>query len=124
MTISERIFQRLDSLCMSQKELSERTGILQSTVSEWKKNKTNPSSDKILAICMVLDVTPEWLLSGIEPAGGRIDRQEYYVIDKESEAGELIYYYSQMDRDHRARMMGYASAIVSLNGITSISGEA
>ena len=63
MTISERIFERLRQLFLSQKEFAELTGIKQSTVSEWKKNKTNPSSDKILDICRVLDVSPEWLIA-------------------------------------------------------------
>ena len=67
MTISERLKQ----LSMTQKEFAEKTGILQSTISEWKKNKTNPSSDKILAICKALDVSPHWLLSGVDPAASR-----------------------------------------------------
>ena len=65
MTISDRIFERLQQLSISQKEFAGKAGIQQSTISEWKKNKTNPSSDKILAICKALDVTPEWLLSGV-----------------------------------------------------------
>ena len=69
MTISERIFERLAQLGMSQKQFSESTGILQSTISEWKKKKTNPTSEKIMVICQVLGVTPEWLLSGIEKNG-------------------------------------------------------
>ena len=55
MTISERIFEKIDELSMTQKEFSQKTGILQSTISEWKKKKTNPSSDKIMIICQVLD---------------------------------------------------------------------
>ena len=51
MTISERIFERLSQLSMTQKGFSEKTGILPSTISEWKKNKTNPSSEKIMPIC-------------------------------------------------------------------------
>ena len=62
MTVSEKIFSRLDQLQMSQKEFSEKTGILPSTISEWKK-KTNPLSEKIMPICGALGVTPEWLLS-------------------------------------------------------------
>ena len=56
MTISDRIFERLQQLSISQKEFARKAGIQQSTISEWKKNKTNPSSDKILAICKALDV--------------------------------------------------------------------
>ena len=36
MTISDRIFERLRQLNISQKEFSEETGISQSTISEWK----------------------------------------------------------------------------------------
>ncbi|XME02315.1 helix-turn-helix domain-containing protein [Lachnospiraceae bacterium C1.1] len=62
MTISERIFERLAQLSMTQKKFSEKTGIQPSTISEWKKNKTNPSSEKIMPICEALGVTPYWLL--------------------------------------------------------------
>lgn len=55
---------------MTQKEFSKRTGIAETTVSDWKK-KTNPTSDKIMNICKVLNVTPEWLLSGVEIHGTR-----------------------------------------------------
>ncbi len=44
MTISERIFERLKQLPITQREFADKAGIQQSTISEWKKNKTNPSS--------------------------------------------------------------------------------
>lgn len=72
MTISNRIFDRLKELRMSQKEFSESTGISQSTISEWKSKRTNPTSEKIMIICKTLQVTPEWLLSGSENMGERI----------------------------------------------------
>ena len=62
MTISDRIFEKLKQNKMSQKDFSEATGISQSTISEWKSKRTNPTSEKIMIICKVLDVTPEWLL--------------------------------------------------------------
>lgn len=58
MTISERIFELLEQRGMSQKEFSEKTGIAQSNMNDWKRKKTNPVSEKILIICNVLDVTP------------------------------------------------------------------
>ncbi len=71
MTISERIFEKLAQMGMTQKQFSESTGILQSTISEWKKKKTNPTSEKIMVICKVLGDTPERLLSGTEVHGKR-----------------------------------------------------
>ena len=66
MTIRDRIFTRISELEITQKEFAIRTGIPETTVSDWKKKKTNPTAEKILVICKVLDVTPEWLLSGKE----------------------------------------------------------
>lgn len=66
MIISERIFQVLKEKRISQKYFSEQTGIAQSTISDWKRKKTNPASDKIMAICNVLELTPYELLEGTE----------------------------------------------------------
>ena len=56
-TISGRIFELLKEQNMSQKRFTQETGIAESTISDWKKKKTNPVSDKILIICEVLGVT-------------------------------------------------------------------
>lgn len=68
-----------------------------------------------MAICVALDVTPEWLLSGAGPAGNRKDRQDYYVIDKNSELGMLIEKYMDTDDEMRARMMGYLDAFIDIS---------
>ena len=49
---------------MTQLELSRRTGIATSNISDWKKKKTNPKADCLLSICDALDITPEQLLTG------------------------------------------------------------
>ena len=114
MTISERIFERIKQLSMTQKEFAEAAGIQQSTISEWKKNKTNPSSDKILAICKALDVSPEWLLSGVDPAASRTKNQVYYTIDLNTDTGELVAKFNKLDRSQRDRVLGYVAAFSAL----------
>lgn len=114
MTISDRIFERLQQLSISQKEFAGKAGIQQSTISEWKKNKTNPSSDKILAICKALDVTPEWLLSGVDPAASRGKNQDYYTVDIHSETGRLITEFNALDSGERDRILGYVEAFYTL----------
>ena len=64
MIISERIFKIIKEKNITQAEFAKRVGIATSTVSEWKKKKTNPSADKIMDICVALEVTPEELLTG------------------------------------------------------------
>ena len=98
MTISERIFERLKQLSMTQREFADKAGIQQSTISEWKKNKTNPSSDKILAICKALDVSPEWLLSGVDPAENRGKNQQYYTVELSTDSGILVTEFNQLEK--------------------------
>lgn len=85
MTISDRIFEKLQETGMTQKAFAAQTGIPESTVSDWRKKRTNPASEKILIICKVLNVTPEWLLSGIDSDGSRSTPVDYYIIDKDSD---------------------------------------
>ena len=56
MIISERIFYIMEQKNMSQLELSRRTGIATSNISDWKKKKTNPKADCLLSICDALDI--------------------------------------------------------------------
>ena len=64
MIISERIFCVMEQKSITQLELSRRTGIATSNISDWKKKKTNPKADCLLSICDALDITPEQLLTG------------------------------------------------------------
>ena len=70
MIISERIFMLMEEKGISQIELAADTGIAQSTISDWKRKKTNPSADKIMAICEVLDVSPFDVLQDTIPSEG------------------------------------------------------
>lgn len=116
MTISERVFERIGQLGMTQKVFSEETGIKQSTISEWKSKGTNPSSDKIMAICRTLKVTPEWLLSGVDKAGKRGVEMDFLVIDKKSDLGILIEQYKSLDVAERGHIMGYLAAMQAMKG--------
>ena len=114
MLIRDRIFDKLEELNMTQKAFSEQTGIPQTTVSDWRKKRTNPTAEKILIICKVLDVTPEWLLSGIEPQGNRGNLPKWQVVPSETDAGKLIQTYNSLGREQQERLLGYAEALRSL----------
>ena len=111
MTISENIFRILEKKGMTQKEFGELTNIGASTISDWKRKKTNPGADKILIICDALGVTPEELLSGGDVKGKKGRTPNYYVIDRNSELGQFIDIYTNMDESMKARMLGYYEAI-------------
>ena len=111
MTIRDRIFTRISELEITQKEFAIRTGIPETTVSDWKKKKTNPTAEKILVICKVLDVTPEWLLSGVETHGTRSNPSKIIAIDVRTEAGELLELFNSCDAAMQSRILGFAQAL-------------
>ena len=111
MTISERIFEILDKRGMSQKEFSEKTGIAQSSISDWKRKKTNPVSDKILIICNVLNVSPYELLEGTDGVGARSNPSEFILVKKNSELGESILTFFALVKEKQGRVLGYLKAL-------------
>ena len=114
MYIRDRIFAKLEELDMTQKEFSKRTGIAESTISDWRKKRTNPTAEKILIICNVLNVSPEWLLSGIEAQGNRGNMPSAYVIMSGTDSGRLIERFNSMDARGQERLLGYADALASM----------
>lgn len=109
MLISDRIFELLQKQGMSQKEFSQKTGISQSTISDWKRKRLNPASDKIMTICDALQVTPYELLSGVE--SDNCKPLTYVMIDKQTDEYALIEQFRALPQDSRQRIMGYAEAL-------------
>lgn len=109
MIISERIFQMLREREISQKVFSEQTGIAQSTISDWKRKKTNPAADKILVICEVLGVSPYELLSGVEDEGKYA--MDYLIVEKGTKDYILLEGYHSLGQLEQGRLLGYLAAL-------------
>ena len=110
MIISERIFELLKERGMSQREFSIRTDISQSAISDWKRKKTNPSAEKIMLICNVLEVTPYELLGETESKAE--SRTEHVLIDTGSDEYDLIEKYHRLSKSKRMRIRGYLDALL------------
>ncbi len=127
MNIYEKIFTRLEELHMSQIELSRRTGIATSTISDWRKKKINPQADKLVAICKALDMSLVDLLCDEEDKSNEILTADYVVDDQiiidSIEASSLatkrrvINYLEQWMLKNRIDLpIGNVSIIVDANG--------
>lgn len=115
MLISERIYEYMKERKMTQLEFSKKTGISQSTVSDWRRKGTNPSADKIMIICEVLDVSPYELLSGTENKKMKEYKQtDCVVIDRKSNEYTVLEMYQNLDTDSRKRVEGYIRALVEV----------
>ena len=109
MTISERIFRIMEERGMSQIEFSRRTGISQSTISDWKRKNTNPAADKIMAICDALDVTPYDIL---QDSSKPRDEHNYLAVSQGTTEYELLVEIETLDMRQKERLKGYLNAIM------------
>ena len=62
-------FERLTSLNVSNKDLSQNVGVSSGNISDWKSGRSKPNIDTIIKISDYLDVSVDYLL-------GRTDRKE------------------------------------------------
>lgn len=106
-TVGENVLELIKERKLTQKKFSELTSIPESTISDWKHKKNNPSSDKILIICEVLNVTPEKLLSGGENKRAKNNKKKTYVIDSDTDLGIIVEIYQNLDNKMQDRLLGY-----------------
>ena len=115
MLISERIYQYLAEKGISQIEFAKRTGSSQRTVIDWRRKGTNPSADKIMIICEVLEITPYELLEGTDNKKLKEYKQtDYVMLDRQSTEYHLIEAYRNLDLDARKHLEGYMKALYDM----------
>ena len=113
MIISERIFKLLKEKNMSQNAFAKQVGLASSTISDWKTKKTNPSADKIMDICRVLEVTPEQLLTGKgidEDFVDEMGKVEAAIRISKADM-RIIQDIHGMKKEQRNRLMKYIAAL-------------
>ena len=105
MNIYERIFDRLEELHISQIELSRRTSIATSTISDWRKKKINPQADKLVSICKALDMSLVDLLCN-EEAADQLTQTDYIHDEK-----HFIEAFRNSDYETKRRLLEYFELI-------------
>ena len=117
MIISERVLKVLKERNMTQVEFAKQVGIASSTISEWKKRKTNPTADKIMDICNVLKITPEQILSG----KGIEDEEEIAATSPESRFTpydiQMIEDYHSLKEEYQKRLVAYMEALKKIESL-------
>jgi len=109
MIISERIFQVLKAKGISQKDFAMKTGIPQSTISDWKGKHVNPAADKIMIICDVLDISPSELLTGTDDSSKW--KVDFVVLRRDSAEYRLLHDINELPSHYRERVVGYVDAL-------------
>lgn len=117
MTISERILKVLKERNMTQAQFAKLVGISPSTICEWKKRNINPSADKIMDICSVLQITPEQLLTG-----KGIDDKEIVVAESMEYRFtpydiRLVEDFHGLREEQQKRLMAYMEALKEIENL-------
>ena len=114
----ERIFYVMEQKNIMQLELSRRTGIATSNISDWKKKKTNPKADCLLSICDALEITPDQLLTGkgIDPEYKDAD-MDYEVTRADIKILKQIH---GLGNEQYKRMIAYLKALQKLEQMERI----
>lgn len=108
MDINKRIFEVLDEKGISQKELSKRTGISESTISDWKRKGKTPGIGKLILLCEKLNVDI-YSLAGIDYEY-QLDDDEKLVIDM----------YRSTDPGSRKRLLAYIKSFENISSLPLI----
>lgn len=85
----ERYCKIRDSLGLRDSDVARKTGITPSTFSDWKKGKSMPNTQKMVAIAQTLNTTVEYIVEGIDPYQGmrrqRVTRPQPHYLTPEEE---------------------------------------
>ena len=99
MTINERLFKVMNDNGVSIRELSRRTGITASTISDWNTKHTNPTAEKIPIVCEALGISTAYLLKGTEESD-----PDFVLTDEEKRMIEVL---RNTDDSSRKRLFDY-----------------
>ena len=64
-TIGGRLFRARDSAGLTAEELAWRLGVRNSTVSNWERDRSQPSAQRLSMVCGILNVSLSWVLHGV-----------------------------------------------------------
>lgn len=104
--ITDRIFELINSKGISQRQLSELTGISTSAISDWKHKGTIPSAANVQKICKALGVEPEQIIGVTNPDVG-------FVVGRNDDLYEFVKIYKDMNVGRKKRILAYVMAIMN-----------
>lgn len=103
MSLDERLKEARKNAGLSQKEVSERTGIAKSTLSEYESGKTTPTMNALYKIMNVIGVSADFLFQD------DVENHETILTERES---ELIGYSRKLSENNQEKLLKYAIGLL------------
>ncbi|MBO6242740.1 MAG: helix-turn-helix transcriptional regulator [Butyrivibrio sp.] len=117
MQIGSKIFEILKKRGITQKEFSMKTGIAESTISDWKRKGFNPSAAKLPVICNVLGVSLDELLDDDADSSNSKENIDY-SFSLSNDEKNLIELFRNADAGQQKRIYSYVLELMKINGET------
>lgn len=93
------LFDLLKSRGISQKQLSENTGISAGNISDWKSGKAAPSQGALSKIANYLDCSVDYLL-------GNTDSPQSLISDIDPQTAEALELFKALSSEQRDNVLG------------------
>lgn len=78
-TIGERIEEAMRGARLRKADLARACEVSWTTVNNWTTGKVHPKASSLERLAAVLDVSMEWLQTGVAPTGGSLDALEAFL---------------------------------------------
>lgn len=118
MSVGSRIKEARESKGMSQVSLADKISVSKQTLYKYENDIiTNVPSDKIEAISKALNVSPQYIMGWDEPPAA--DQNDILAPDEK----RLVGMYRKYNDIGKAKLMGYAEAIIDSPECTLRPGE-
>ena len=87
---------------LTQKELSERIGVSESTVKKWEQDQVEPNANAIMSLIVFFNVTADYLF-------GRSSK--YDLIEQDKDLQRVIEVVKDLPEAHREALFRYAELL-------------
>ncbi|KQV78490.1 hypothetical protein ASD15_22010 [Massilia sp. Root351] len=101
----ERLSVAREAKGFKKAHFAKAIGVKPPTITEWERGDTAaPSATNVMNICKVLNITPEWLMSGASQGAEGIPLKTYFGSN--SEIAEAVSLMEQMPAYELAQALG------------------
>lgn len=104
MTICERMFDIMEKRGVTAYVLAQKTGLSNSTLSNWRTRNTDPPSKYIVPICEAIGCSVEYLLTGA-------DTGETSSLNVTCDELEMLDLYRRMSKRDQLLLLGHLQEI-------------
>lgn len=111
MTVTERIWMKINECGIKPAEIADKTGIDRASFTRWKKKDYRPSIDAIVVLSQFFGVSTDWLLTGEQEIyKPNINIETQNSIVKESNLNETIYADKELSVDEEMLLEAYKNS--------------